>query len=370
MQAVIDFFDNREVLMPHITAPTFVIDRRRAERNIQRMAEKARCSGATLRPHFKTHQSIEAGRWFREAGVNKITVSSVAMAEFFAAAGWKDITIAFPVNILEADRINRLAARGRLGLLVDNRESLYQLNRLLKHPAAVWVKVDTGYHRSGVLWTDTVTLQNLVQTIEVSRHMSFGGLLTHAGHSYHLRGRESHIRLYNETAERLRAAREGLPAALRSSCRLSLGDTPTCTAAENFDGVDEVRPGNFVFFDVQQLMLGSCTEEEIAAAAVCPVVGVYPDRKEAVIYGGAVHLSKQAETLSDGTRMYGFAVSWDGECWGAVDPGCYVRDVSQEHGIVRFPGDLPVKPGDLLAVLPVHSCLTANLLKEAVGIIG
>lgn len=356
--------------MVRITTPTLVIDRRRAERNIRRMVEKATRSGVTLRPHFKTHQSKEVGRWFRRAGVTKITVSSLTMAEFFAADGWDDITIAFPVNLLEADRMNDLAARVRLGLLADHPTALEALDRLAQHPVSVWIKVDTGYHRSGILWTDSHTLEDIARRAAAAKQLSFAGFLTHAGHSYHLHGREEHARLFSETVERLQAARNCLPEDLRQKCMLSHGDTPTCSAVETFGGVDEVRPGNFVFYDVQQLMLGSCAEEEIAAAAVCPVVGVYPERHEAVIYGGAVHLSKQAEALADGTRMYGFAVSWDGDGWGAIDPGCYLREVSQEHGIVRFPGMVPVKPGDLLAVLPVHSCLTANLLRESVGVVG
>jgi len=352
-----------------ITTPSFVVLRNRAEKNIRRMAEKARRSGVTLRPHFKTHQSKDIGRWFRDAGVQAITVSSVRMAEYFATDGWDDITIAFPVNILEAEKIDELAASIRLGLLIDSPDSLKELDRMLRHQASVWIKTDTGYHRSGVLWTDSDKMLQLVQDMASLENLAFRGLLTHSGQSYHIRGKENHARLFTETAVRLSEARAALPGEWQHTCLLSLGDTPTCSAAGNFTGVDEVRPGNFVFFDIQQLMLGSCTEKEIAAAAVCPVVGVYPERQEAVIYGGAVHLSRQSESLADGTRMYGFVVPWKNTGWGPIDPGCYVRDVSQEHGIVRCGGSLRIKPGDLVAVLPVHSCLTMNLMKDTLRII-
>ncbi len=355
--------------MKEIQRPTLVVHRQRALRNISMMAEKAEQWKVILRPHFKTHQSVEIGTWFTDAGVTKITVSSVMMAEYFAAAGWDDITIAFPVNILEAEQLDSLAASIRLGLLVDSPESVRKLDHMLKHKAFVWIKIDTGYHRSGVLWTAGDTLAELLETIRDSRHLVFRGLLTHSGQSYHTRGRENHARLFTETAGRLQEAKNSLPPEQQDGCLLSLGDTPTCTASESFEGIDEVRPGNFVFYDIQQLMLGSCTEKDIAAAAVCPVVGVYPDRGEVVIYGGAVHLSKQFETLPDGTRMYGFAVPWSSNGWEAINPDWYVRDVSQEHGIIRFGGPPPVKPGDLLAILPVHSCLTMNLLKGSVEIL-
>jgi D-serine deaminase-like pyridoxal phosphate-dependent protein len=96
------------------------LDKTRALRNIERMAKKARSSGVRFRPHFKTHQSAQIGEWFKDHGVETITVSSVEMAVYFADHGWQDVTIAFPVNWREIDSINTLAARLRLHLLVDS----------------------------------------------------------------------------------------------------------------------------------------------------------------------------------------------------------------------------------------------------------
>lgn len=355
--------------MEPITQPTFVVSEERARKNIRRMAEKARASGVILRPHFKTHQSAEVGRWFRDSGVERITVSSVSMAEYFASHEWDDITVAFPVNLLEAERMNALAGKVHLGLLIDSAEVAHRLDGLLTRRAAMWIKVDTGYHRTGLPWDDPESITALARSIAGSRHLSFRGLLTHPGHAYHVTSKDGRVSLFTETAERLQAVKDSLPPDLREACRLSTGDTPTCTAVERFSGVDEVRPGNFVYFDVQQLLLGSCAEDEIAAAAVCPVVGVYPRRGEAVIYGGAVHLSKQAEVLPGGEEIHGYVVPWTGSSWGAVKAEQYVISVSQEHGILRYGGEVPVRPGDLVAVLPVHSCLTANLLKDRTRIL-
>ena len=81
--------------------PTLLIHKEKAERNIRRMADKAKRSCVIIRPHFKTHQSVEVGELFRQQGINQITVSSVSMAQFFATHGWDDITLAFPVNLRE-----------------------------------------------------------------------------------------------------------------------------------------------------------------------------------------------------------------------------------------------------------------------------
>ena len=86
--------------MIEIIRPTFVIDKKICLNNIEKMTQKAADNGLRFRPHFKTHQSAEIGEWFRSFGVNAITVSSLQMAKYFAANGWKDITLAFPVNIL------------------------------------------------------------------------------------------------------------------------------------------------------------------------------------------------------------------------------------------------------------------------------
>ena len=108
-----------------ITRPTFLVDETRARANIHRMANKAKRSGVAFRPHFKTHQSTRIGGWFRDEGVDRITVSSVSMAEHFAEAGWTDITIAFLLNPLELPRLKQLAGYlkergGSLGVTIDS----------------------------------------------------------------------------------------------------------------------------------------------------------------------------------------------------------------------------------------------------------
>jgi len=100
--------------------PTLLLDKEKCLHNIQKMKEKADKNGVKFRPHFKTHQSAEVGEWFRDAGVEAITVSSVTMARYFASHGWKDISIAFPVNFAEVDEINELAKTIRLNLLIES----------------------------------------------------------------------------------------------------------------------------------------------------------------------------------------------------------------------------------------------------------
>ena len=111
-----------------------------------------------------------------------------------------------------------------------------------------------------------------------------------------------------------------------------------------------------------QYFIGSCKLTDIAVAVACPVVAVHEERSEAVIYGGAVHLSKES-WRNDHRQSYGLAVKFTGNGWDCASPLGFITSLSQEHGILRMNAGVILHPGNLVAVLPVHSCLTAHLLK-------
>ena len=136
--------------------------------------------------------------------------------------------------------------------------------------------------------------------------------------------------------------------------------------------VDEIRPGNYVFYDVTQSIIGSCTSEQIAVAMACPVVAVHRMRNEIVIYGGSVHFANDSVVDGNCITIYGKAVRNAGNGWGAIIEGSYLKKLSQEHGIVYLPDDHinDYKPGDIVKILPVHSCTTANLMKEYLTVDG
>jgi len=150
------------------------------------------------------------------------------------------------------------------------------------------------------------------------------------------------------------------------ACEISVGDTPTCSVVNNFNGVDEIRPGNFVFYDLMQEKLGSCTEDEIAVAVACPVVGKYKDRNQVVIYGGAVHLSNAYILDAHGRKIFGYVTSLQNRTFGPINRKAPVINLTQEHGIIQVDDKLfnETEIADLSLVYPVHSCLTCNLYKE------
>jgi D-serine deaminase-like pyridoxal phosphate-dependent protein len=196
------------------------------------------------------------------------------------------------------------------------------------------------------------------------------GLLTHAGNTYAERSLVAVTAIHKETVTRMQRMRNWLMEYGFLGLEISIGDTPGCSMLDKWGDIDEARPGNFVFYDLTQMTIGACTAADVGFVVACPVVAVHPERGEIVLYGGAVHLSKEMLAREDGSPSYGAVVWLNDAGWGEPIPGAWLRSLSQEHGVVRATetawdaGLGSVEVGQLLGVLPVHSCLTADLLKE------
>lgn len=288
----------------NIIRPTLILDETVCRNNIRRMVRKADDLGIRFRPHFKTHQSVKVGEWFREEGVTAITVSSVQMAEYFAAAGWKDITIAFPMNMLEFENINRLTKTVKINVLVENTEVVFFLQEHLATPVDVWLKIDTGYNRTGLEANDFGLIDAVVNATAGSAKTKLKGFLTHTGQTYHANSIDEIMRRHFDSLLKLKNLRNRY-GSMYGNLEISMGDTPAATVCEHFNGVDELRPGNFVFYDLMQQNHGVCRFDDIAVKMVCPVVAIHPSRNEVVIHGGAVHFSKDYILNTDGKKMFG-----------------------------------------------------------------
>jgi len=351
-----------------IMHPTLLLDEARCRANIKQMAEHAKASGTRFRPHFKTHQSAKVGEWIRAEGVTSIACSSLRMAEYFADAGWDYILVAFPVNWREIDLINRLAGKIRLGLIVESRETARFLGAQLQHPVDIWLDVDTGYHRTGIDWEANSEAIALATLITAAPMLRLRGMLTHSGHSYKSRTPEEIQAVYDETVNHFNSLRTHLTAAGFAGLELSLGDTPSCVVVKDLSAVEEVRPGNFVYFDWMQVIIGTCAAEDVAVALACPVVTKNAARNQIVVYGGGVHLSKDSFVDRKGRTTFGAVCLPTDTGWSTPFEDTYVVSLSQEHGVLQVaPQDFDrIQIGELVCILPVHSCMTADLMKSVV----
>lgn len=338
-----------------LPTPALLLDREVLEANLARMQAKADALGAALRPHAKTHKSAEVARRQRAHGAKGLTVATLSEARYFAGAGFDDLTWAFPVVLSRLGEAAELAERVTLRLLVDTPEAVEALEATGR-PFHVFLEVDSGQHRSGVD-PGSARAAELARRLAEHPRLVFDGLLTHSGHAYRATTpaeaaavAEEERRAMAELAARLRG--EGIEVPV-----VSVGSTPAMSQVRDLSGVDEARPGNYVFYDGTQAAIGSCSPADAAVTVLASVVSSQPESGRAVIDAGALALSKDpGPTHLPGGSPWGMGgVFEDLAAYRAGRPSERLRvsGLSQEHGVVS--AELPV--GRRLRVLPNHSCL-------------
>lgn len=344
-----------------IKTPSLVLDLARVRQNSERISDIATRNGVRLRPHIKTHKCIEVAK-IQTAGHNgAITVSTLAEAKAFAKHGFRDITYAVPVERGKFDEaIEMLRSGVKLNLLTDDAETVKALDAVAGEAGVnfdVFVKIDCGTHRVGVE-PHTAEAIEIPRQIQDAYALNFAGILTHAGHSYNVRTKEQIVEVARlerdvmvELAERLRAENIEVPT-------VSIGSTPTVSTIDHLDGINEIRPGNYIFFDNFQATLGSCSFEDTALTVLAAVVHRDVSRNKLVVDAGAVALSKDRGPVGlDPGCGYGRVLDLDGN-----ETGLRVTGMSQEHGEIISDDAAMIrrfKVGDRVRILANHSCLTA-----------
>lgn len=349
------------MLSEKISSPTLILDSLKCKANIGRMLKKANDNNVSLRPHFKTHQSAKVGEWYRAMGITKAAVSSMKMAHYFAKHGWQDLLLAFPFNPNEAALANELNTKITLSILLVSEEIIPTLEENLEKPIHVFIEIDTGYERTGIDINNHQSIASLLNKISQSEKLIFKGFQVHNGHTY-LKNKETIEAIHHKSLIQLKRLKEQFIPQFPELI-ISLGDTPACSIVNNFDGVDEIRPGNFVFYDLVQWQTGSCQTSDIAVALAAPVVFKNPNKNTVTVHGGAVHLSKDFYTDTNSTKVFGLPVLLEETGWSHPIEGGKVIALSQEHGTIELPSTLvsQLAIGDFIGILPAHSCLATQL---------
>lgn len=332
--------------------PQLILDEFRCKRNIHRMASKAKEHHLQFRPHFKTHQSLEIGKWLREEGVESITVSSVDMASYFASDGWNDITIAFPFYPGQIPALKKLERTVQLRLFINDINQITLLTENLLKPFHVIIEIDPGFGRSGVHFSNKTQIDEIINECERNALTTFHGFYIHDGRTYQSRDKNDILDHIEPVLEVLNTLKNNYP-----SFNCIMGDTPSCSVLENFESVDVITPGNFVFYDWMQVLIGSCTIDDVALYCQVSIAQRIDNGNRAIVHGGAVHLSKDS-ILNNGQLCFGQAVEYN-KSEIKIIKNLFINSLSQEHGIAV--GNLNEVPGHSLLICPIHSCLTANL---------
>ena len=337
----------------NVPSPTLFVDLEIVRKNIAAMAEKAAKCEIEFRPHFKTHQSKEIGKIFREFGCSGITVSSIKMAEYFLNDGWDDITIAFPANVLAIDDYDTICSRCELKTLVISEEVVRRLNQNLSQELGLYIEIDPDYGRSGIPVSNIAGIQSVLAEIQNSEHLYAAGFYCHAGHTYKARSKAEVEETASQALEKLSILKEHFP-----ELPICYGDTPSCSVLEDFGPANQISPGNFVFYDWMQVQIGSCSPNEIAVFMECPVIEKFRGRNQVLIHGGAVHFSKDFVEVN-GVKSFGEPRLKH------LSEETYISSLSQEHGIIQCSPMVfkEIQIGESIQIFPIHSCLTADLMQ-------
>jgi D-serine deaminase-like pyridoxal phosphate-dependent protein len=344
-----------------VDTPFLALDPERMERNIARLETRLHRLGVALRPHVKTHKSLEVGRRVSR-GTGAITVSTLREAEEFADAGFRDIVYAVGIAPSKLDRVEALRRRGvDLSVILDSvaqARAVGDASRRSGDRIPALIEIDADGHRAGLSPDDPAILEVARALVEGGAELR--GVLVHAGESYSCAtADELAAAAENEraavvgVAERLRA--EGYPSPV-----VSVGSTPTSHFARNLDGVTDVRAGVYVFHDLVMAGIGVCTLDDIAISVVATVIGHRPEKGWIITDAGWMAMSRDRGTASQAVDQgYGVVTSMDGTPYEDL----VVVRTSQEHGTMAIrPGsdaplpDLPV--GTRVRVYPNHACAT------------
>jgi D-serine deaminase-like pyridoxal phosphate-dependent protein len=346
------------VRFTELPTPQVLVDAGRLRANLDRMQRAAAMRGLRLRPHAKTHKSPAIARLQIQRGAVGVCCAKVGEAEIFAADGIADIRLPYPVHPSNAARILQLMDRTRVSIIVDHEGVAREWSGAMRAAGRaldVLVKVDVGFHRCGID-PDDAGAAAFVERVAALPHLRLRGLLSHAGHSY-LAGSEEELRRI--AASEARTLTALARAAGIAGGEISVGATPTARFSVDAEGVTEIRPGNYAYFDRTQVGLGAARYEECALTVLARVVS-RPARGRVILDCGSKTLS------SDGARGFaplpGYGVVLKDIDSSEPDDRLLVERLSEEHATVKVTGECALQPGDLVRVLPNHACVVSNLV--------
>jgi D-serine deaminase-like pyridoxal phosphate-dependent protein len=340
------------VSLDSVDTPALLVDEARLDYNVAAMARLCGQHGKRLRPHIKTHKTLEIARRQREHGAVGLTVAKLGEAEVYAAAGFDDLLVCYPiVGPLKLARLAALAATVTVSTVVDNIGAARDLSRAMADAGVnldVLIKLDVGMHRVGVAPGEVDQLAAQVAALEGLR---LRGVAIHEGSVYgeadparrRAVGRDQ-VQHLVATAQRLRD--RGLPIDV-----VSCGSTPSMADVIDIDGLTEVRPGNYVFYDAMQVALGVIQAQRCALSVLTTVVS----------RGGADHavIDAGSKALSLDRGAHGLGLLSDyGQVIGRDD--VRLAGLSEEHGWLKLGGQVSLSVGERLRVLPNHACAVVN----------
>ena len=348
----------------HITeidTPALIVDIDILERNLARVSTYTREHGLRLRPHTKTHKSLRLARRQLASGASGLTVAKVSEAEIMAAAEPADLLIAYPiVGPAKLARLTEVARRTNVIVALDSGFAARQLSAAASAAhveIAVLAEVDVGLQRVGVAPGEP--LLALAQAIETLPHLRFAGIAFYPGHIKNVD--ESGLRAVDTVSALLTGILADFHAAGIPLEIVSGGSTPTLFHSHEFHGLTEIRPGTYVFNDLNTIASGGCAMEDCAASILATVVSTARPGHMIIDGGSKTFSSDRLVNTADVT--FGHIVE---------APAARFHKMNEEHGFVDLTAvtGAEFKVGDRVRVIPNHICVAVNLHEKVYGLRG
>jgi D-serine deaminase-like pyridoxal phosphate-dependent protein len=348
------------MLISDLETPAVVIDLDVMDRNLTRMADYCRREKLALRPHTKSHKIPELAKRQIESGATGITVAKLGEAEVMLDAGLDDILIAYPlVGKGKPERLAELADRASISVALDSEEAARAISDVMRERGAtvgVLVELDVGFGRCGV--ADENELLALARKVAELPGVEFKGLMFFPG-QFVCEG-EKRASLREGVNELLARVLDRFESADLPLSIVSGGSTPTAREGHQFRGVNEIRPGMYIFNDRNMSGVGVAGIDDCALSVLVTVVSTSVAGR-AVVDGGSKTFSSDRYLAGDGL---GFGLIKE-------DPGIQLEALSEEHGhmnLGRSTRQLTV--GERLTIIPNHVCSTVNMHDEIYGVRG
>ncbi len=337
-----------------LSTPALTIDLDILDRNLDRMAVLCRQHGFNLRPHIKTHKTPELARRQVERGAIGLTVAKVGEAEVMASAGFDNLLVAYPIwGTEKLKRLATLASNRKMLLSLDNCATAQELSRAMTAQGAsigVLVEFDSGMRRCGV--EPGPACMELAHQVAKLPGLTFRGLMTYSGNIWGTE--EERLAETEQAAGRVRRALAAFEEARMPLEIVSSGSTPSAPLSGKIPGITEIRPGTYVYNDLNTFYQGVCRLEDCAARVVATVVSTaVPGR--AMIDAGSKTLSSDA--LGSGPKSgHGYVVE---------APDAKLIKLNEEHGHLDITGSTHrFHVGEVVTVIPNHVCACVNMHDE------
>jgi D-serine deaminase-like pyridoxal phosphate-dependent protein len=350
----------KEMHVDQIDTPAMVVDLDIMEKNLRRVADYAAGHGLRLRPHTKTHKSVNLARRQLALGAAGLTVAKVSEAEVMLGASPAGVLVAFPViGHAKLERLVAVARQTRVTVALDSIFAARQLSeaaRAAQVTFGVLAEMDAGLGRVGV--EPGGPLLELAQCVARLPHLDLEGNAFYPGHIKDLD--EPGRRALAQLGELLGSVLADFEKAGLEVRIVSGGSTPTLFHSHELQGMTEIRPGTYIFNDLNTVRSGGCGLEDCAARIVATVVSTARPGQMIIDGGSKTFSSDRPVNASDVTF---------GQLMEA--PGARFHKMNEEHGFVDISrAESEFSVGDRVRVIPNHVCVAMNLHERVYGVRG